>query len=206
LSDVAILYITAAGPTEINWLTLRDAQALGIELALLPPGGLAPEPAPSAAIPLQPPAPLPARPQEPGPTRRADRLNGIARDFAAAYFAHWSESNAEALHYFESVYGERISFADRSIAKTALLAEKRKYAERWPERLYTADPATIRSNCDEETARCTVTGRVRWECRDADRAQRSVGVAEFALQITVVSQAGDIRVDGESSAVISRKR
>jgi len=180
------------------------ARQLGISITVLPPveGTQPKKAAPPAPMPQQSPAPSP--PQPAAQPRQRISLDEVARTFATTYFVHWSESNTDALRYFAGVYGERINFFDRPIPRRVLLEEKRKYAERWPERIYTAYPETIKTSCDPRTSKCTVTGQVEWDCHDPKRRAQSVGLADFTLQITV-SESGAVSIVGEWSSVVSRR-
>ncbi len=201
LSYDAILYVTSTPPQDITWLTPSEAQAHGIVVAMWPPVGGTQNQSPLAVTPTRPPQSPTVEPSKPSPSR--ENLDEVARLFANSYFAHWSETNEDALRYFGDVYAESITFFDRQVQRTVLLNEKRKYAERWPERIYTARPSTIKTNCTSETSKCTITGQVEWDCRNPPENQHSVGLANFTLQI-VISQVGGVTVAGEWSTVVSR--
>jgi hypothetical protein len=206
LSDAAIVYVTAAPPNDIAWLSIDAARQLGITVVVLPPieRTQPKNPVQSNPMPQPPSAPQRSPSQPPAQPKQKINLDEVARTFATTYFVHWSESNADALRYFASVYGERINFLDKPIPRRVLLDEKRKYADRWPERIYTAYPATIKTSCDLKTSKCTITGQVEWDCRDPKREARSVGLSDFTLQITVY-EAGAVSIDGEWSSVVSRR-
>ena len=201
LSFDAIVYLTSTPPQDITWLTPNDARTHGITVAVWPPAGGIQSPSALAVRPDR----SPERPQSktPAPLQPNVKLDEVARAFANTYFAHWSETNSDALRYFGGVYAESITFFDRPVQRSALLEEKRKFAERWPERIYTARPPSIKTNCSSETSKCTITGQVEWDCRNPSENQRSVGVANFTLQI-VVSQIGGVTVAGEWSTVVAR--
>jgi hypothetical protein len=196
LSEEAIVYVTSKPPNDIAWLSIDAARQLGISTTILPPV--------QAVQPKNPvlPPPLP-QPAAARPKQKAS-LDEVARTFATTYFVHWSESNTDALRYFGSVYGKRINFFDTPISREVLLGEKRKYAERWPERIYTAYPATIKTSCDPAASKCTITGQVEWDCHDSKRGAHSAGLADFTLQI-IVSESGAVSIDGEWSSVVSRR-
>jgi len=137
-------------------------------------------------------------------TKRSE-LEAAAKAFVGAYFAHWSESNSDALRYFETAYAGTINFDGHPVPRQLLMAEKRKYAAHWPERIYTTRPSTIKATCTESTSECTITGQVEWDCRDIDGGQRSVGLANFTLQIRMSAQQ-EVKVTGEWSSVIARRQ
>jgi hypothetical protein len=201
LSNEAIVYITSAPPNDLTLLSVEDARKLGIAVTILP---LDNSPAGIGLVPEVPKSAVAVERSPVGTTPRKPDLRDVAKRFANVYFSHWSESNADALKYFGRVYAERVNFVDRPILRNTLLTEKRKFAERWPERIYTTRPETIEADCDVKTDTCTVTGQVEWDCRRPEDAARSAGVANFTLQISV-SPLGDVRVNGEWSSVVSRR-
>jgi hypothetical protein len=108
LSDEAILYIEQAHPNEINWLTKEDAEEVGIDVAVLPP--MQPD--------LQRPQMVPDVRPDPMPTPHQSAQAPIGQTaalFANDYFSHWSETNVNALRYFESVYAPRVEFFASSL-------------------------------------------------------------------------------------------
>lgn len=199
LSDKAILYLTAKPPDDMLWLSPSMARDLGIKMVVLTPSETSRIPdAPIARASPQPNSPPPAKVL---PTRTD--LDSVARSFVTSYFAHWSESNADALRFFRSAYAQKVRFFDRSIDARVLLDEKRKFAERWPERIYAALPETIKTRCDPDTATCEVTGQVQWDCRSPEANKGTVGIAEFTFQLAVSSRG--VRINGEWSSVVSHQ-
>jgi len=202
LSDQAIVYITVAPPDSIQWLKIDDAQALGIDVVLKTFSPDKPssqidrpiEPDPSAAASMRPPTVKPTPSQD---------INDIARNFVSAYFEHWSAPNAEALQYFRSVYAATIKFDNREIARDALLEAKRKFADRWPNRIYVAEPSSVETNCDQTSRRCQIVGIVEWDCRDPHTGAKSLGRAKFTLLVTI-SPNNPLQVDGEWSSIITK--
>lgn len=204
----AIAYVEQASPDDITWLDPDDARRIGIELVMLPPTDDRPSasplprpearpqfmPQPAIAFPQVPPAPSP---------QRAATLEGQARSFAEDYFAHWSETNAQALDYFGSVYATRVTFYGAPVNRALLLTEKRAYAQRWPVRVYNARPDSLRIFCNQSNRTCAVSGIVDWDCRSPDRNARSVGSANFSL--TVAFSENSEQILAESGSVISRE-
>jgi hypothetical protein len=195
LSDAAILYIEKAHPDQINWLTKKDAAEVGIEVAILP--SLQSRSAPRQPAPEDQPRRVPrASPSTPPP------LDQIATTFAEDYFAHWSETNTNALIYFGSVYAERVEFYGKLISRSVLIDQKRKFAERWPERVYTVRPSSVTTHCNDATATCTLEGIVDWDARNGEGGPRSAGSANFDLRVTI--RHGTTTIYGEAGSVINR--
>ena len=225
LSFDAIVYVEQAHPDEITWLTIADANRLGIAVRVLPsdPGHeAAPEEEPSE--PARPPAGQPAAIPPPAPRPRHDGTTSVllpemtapkppeatpalsqenrARRFVGEYFAHWSEAGPEALRYFEASYSPQVAFYGRTVGRDSLMAGKRSYVQRWPVRVYTARPETVRVFCNEATRTCTSTGTVDWDCRNPGRGAESSGAARFLL--TVAGADGEETILAENGAVLSR--
>jgi hypothetical protein len=195
LSDAAILYIEQAHPNQINWLTKEDAREVGIEVAILPPH----QPGASSQ------QPTPRYRPELAPRTSSTATAPIAQTattFAADYFSHWSETNDNALKYFESVYAERVEFYGKLTSRSVLIEQKRKFAERWPERVYTVRPSSVTTRCNATTATCVLEGIVDWDARRGEGDARSLGAANFTLKVTV--QHGAATIESESGSVISR--
>lgn len=195
LSDAAILYIEQAHPNQITWLTKTDAEEVGIEVAVLPPLE------PRARVPRVTPDDRPVPPSPPTPVDTP--IARTAALFAAEYFSHWSETNTDALAYFASVYAERVEFYGKPISRSLVLDQKRKFAERWPERVYTVRPSTITARCNDATATCVLQGIVDWDARNAERGARSAGAANFVLRVSV--QHNVTTIESESGSVITRE-
>jgi hypothetical protein len=220
LTDKAIIYIEQAAPDEITWLTPEDAREMGIAVSLLPsfpqprhprPAEPAPAPVPATkpAEPAPPPAHLPrllpslVAPTEPAAPAEAGTLEERAKAFAGDYFAHWSETNGQALGYFAAAYAAKVVFYGQKIDRPTLLQQKRAYAERWPVRVYSARPDSVRAFCNPATNTCVITGIVDWDCRSEQRNARSTGSANFSL--TVSFDQGQRQILAEAGSVISRK-
>lgn len=183
LSDEAILYIERARPDDITWLTEGDAHTYGISLVTLPHRDT-PTPVPVA----------PTRPAlvDPGPA---------AAMFASTYFAHWSETNTDALGYFQSVYAAHVAFYGTSLDRAVVVAQKRKFAERWPERIYAVRGDSVRSEC--QAGACAVSGIVDWDARSSERSARTAGSANFRLDLAMGGRQPSILA--ETGSVISRE-
>ncbi len=186
LEDEAILYIENAHPDQITWLRDGDARRVGIAVSILPSFDRTPD--------LPKPVPPPPTPR-PG----AD-MQQAAVSFAGAYFAHWSESNHDALSYFRKVYSPLVEFYGQTVGSATVLNQKERFAERWPERLYAVRADTVRASCAAGT--CEVTGVVDWDARNTERLQRTAGSAMFHLQLGF--RGGNPSVLAEGGSVLSR--
>lgn len=134
--------------------------------------------------------PLPAAPNEP------TAPEGMAVMLYVEYLAAWSSPNAEALDYMESRYGAVIDFYGAEMSRTALIAEKLAFAERWPDRLYSARRETFDVRCPDAYT-CLVSAIIDWEASSAARGKSSSGVARYGLGFDM--ETGQVLFeDGES--------
>jgi ATP-dependent protease ClpP protease subunit len=232
LSDQAIIYIEQADPDSVTWLTPQDAQAVGIDVNVVPnnppsstassssPSSSALAPTQTAAQAFAPPSfgPL-VHVEESAATQVLTMVIPRAFDqpllpdsqgtsqraiaFAQDYIAHWSEANDQALGYFNSIYAPSVVFYGTSIDRTELMKQKLAYAERWPLRIYTLKPGTAVAPCQDDSSTCTVSGVAEWDCRCPARKAHSIGTANFSLTVSFAS--GVPQVTGESGSVISRE-
>ncbi len=212
LSDAAVIYVEQADPDDVTWLTVADAHRIGLEVRVVPvsdqprrrPESPAPEPAPPHEPPSSPKVTLPflVAPLEPEPQAPPQSLAAQATAFVSDYFAYWSESNDQALDYFSSIYALQVMFYGKQLDRSTIMQQKQSYTKRWPIRVYTVRPETMRSFCVDATQTCVVTGVVDWDCRSAAHGNHSVGVANFSLTVSLARSRGQIIA--EAGSVISR--
>jgi hypothetical protein len=177
LSQEALVYMTIASPTEMTWLNFRDAKQLGIDVA----------PWPSAQPTLK-------AIQEPS----EDDLANRARAFVTTIQSRWSESNPSALNGLATLYAPEVDYYGKRLPRDAVLAEKRQFAERWPERAYKIRANSMMAHCS--TSECVVAGNIDWEARSRTRNAASSGMATFAY--VLVALGGKLVVHGENGTVI----
>lgn len=213
LSDAAVVYVSQARPDDLTWLTPADARELGLAVTVLPASATT-RPQPSRAS--QPATPAsPAVPTsrsvpggfpslvapEPPPVVPAS-LDEQAQTFAQDYFSHWSEANGQALAFFADTYAPSVVFYGDPLDQDVVVRKKHDYAMRWPVRVYTARPASLRSFCNPARRICVVTGIVDWDCRAARGDAHSTGAAHFSL--TVALEDDSHKILAESGSVIAR--
>ena len=195
LREEAIIYITQAAPNSMRWLSMEEAGQHGIDVALLPPPDLAPPPL--AALPsLQP--------------SHAD-LERRATDFVLSLAARWSAPNTEALRALDALYAENVLYNGKTTRRQAVLSEKRRFAERWPQRSYKVRPGTISTVCIDDANLCRVHMMVDWDHQNTATAARARGAASFEYSIALAGEAPRIAAeasalkDGASAPVASTK-
>lgn len=131
---------------------------------------------------------------------RFDDWAGRARDLADAYLAAFSGPNGAMVSGASRFYGERLRFHGRMTTFAALLDEKRRFAQRWPERRY--EPHDTRTACNAAQQSCIVRTLVDFRAGNPARGARSQGVAELVLEVSFAG--GRPVIVSESSRVLRR--
>ena len=177
LSQNALVYITMAAPTEMTWLNFRDAKQIGIDVA---------------------PWPTPQLPSKANQEPSEDDLSNRARAFVIAIQSRWSDANSTALNWLDTLYAPEVDYYGKRLSRDAVLAEKRQFAERWPERAYKIKANSMMAHCS--ASECVVTGNIEWEARSRTRNAASSGMATFAY--VLAASGGKLFVHGENGTVL----
>lgn len=147
------------------------------------------------------PTPRPSR-SEARPTSRLSAREQATRDLAFKYLDHWSAPNRVALASAPSFYGSSVTFHGRLRSLASVLAEKRRFAERWPDRSYRYRPETTRVACEAHGATCSVRSIFDFAASNPQQGRRSLGIGDHEL---VVSFSGTRPVIlSENSQVLHR--
>jgi hypothetical protein len=184
LPEDAIVYITQAAPSSMKWLNMEEAAQHGIDVALLPPPDAAQPADPNAAASLeQPPS----------------SLAGRATSLVLALAAHWSEPNAETLRALDDLYVDKVFYHGKITTRQAVLQEKRRFAERWPQRSYKIRPHSVTASCNAASEMCRVQGIMERELANPATNTKSQDVASFDYSVT---RAGEgLKIAAETSSV-----
>ncbi|WP_238232301.1 hypothetical protein [Methylobacterium thuringiense] len=127
---------------------------------------------------------------------------GQAQRLTGEYLDSVSAPNGAMLAAAPRFYGDRVRFHGRTMSIAALVAEKRRFVRRWPERRYAAQDGTLRTACNAASATCIVRTVIGFSAQNPERGARSQGLSELNLTI---SFAGDRPVIvSESSRVLRR--
>ncbi|WP_232629338.1 hypothetical protein [Methylobacterium sp. Leaf118] len=146
--------------------------------------------------------PLPSQGQaraEPDP--RFPEWAGTAQRMSVAYLDSVSSPGEGMVAAAPRFYGERIRFHGRTMSLSALMAEKRRFVRRWPERSYEPQ-GEPRVGCDAGSATCLVRIVHTFTAASPGRGTRSQGLAELVL--TVSFAGGRPVIVAESSRVLRR--
>ncbi|WP_019906303.1 hypothetical protein [Methylobacterium sp. 77] len=126
---------------------------------------------------------------------KAQRLN---EDYLDAVSAPGDGMVAAAPRF----YAERVRFHGRTLSLAALMAEKRRFVRRWPERRYVAQGGSARTACSVATSSCIVRSTFDFRADNPRKGARSQGVSELTLEISFAGPRPVIV--SESSRVLSR--
>lgn len=120
--------------------------------------------------------PTAATEEEARPASQSTEDRALA--FMSLYHDAWSNTNLEALRFMETAYADTITFYGKPVSRDGVLADKRKFADRWPLRAYSVRHGTEHVVCGIS---CTVSGVVEWYANSPARSRMSSGAAEFTL-------------------------
>jgi hypothetical protein len=186
----AVLYMTSAAPEDMQWLNDADATRLGIKLSIIPDTVTKTTSPPTVAVSQVPPAGTPTEQR--------------AMKFIIDYYSLWSGITPATL--IAQTYAETIDFYGKNTSRSQLMAEKMKFSNRWPTRLFNIRDGSLRAQCSESD--CLVRGVVVWDTTSPTRNVRSIGSANFAFQVHVNQADGSTTsplIWSENGSVIARQ-
>ena len=178
LSEKAIIYITHAAPTSMQWMSMEEAAEYGITVVKLSPAHADPGPAGEAV----------AQHPEGSQERRAI-------EFVLALLERWSGPNAELLQVLNELYTDKVLYYGKPESRQTVLLTKRRFANRWTQRAYTVRPSSLTATCGGTM--CQVKGTMSFKFHAPKTA--SHGVASFEYNI-VLNDAGT-KIVAETSSV-----
>ena len=161
---------------------------------------LAETPPPARAA--RPPEAVPPAPRQPAaPEPRLTDWAGAAQALAADYFDAISAPGARMVSDAPRFYAGHVRFHGREMTLTALMAEKRSFAQRWPDRSY--EPRAMRTACNGALGTCIVRAQVAFRAASPNRGALSQGLAEVVLEVSLAGPRPIIVA--ESSRVLRRE-
>jgi len=178
LSEKAILYITHAAPTSMQWMSMEEAAEYGITVAPLPRSSS------NGAVTMEHP--------EGSPERRAI-------DFVLSLVERWSGPNAGILPFLEGLYTGKVLYYGKSTPRQAVVLTKRQFASRWTQRTYSIRPSSLSATCAGTEPACRVKGTMSWKFHDAKTSNSSRGVASF--EYSVILKDGRPQIAAEISSI-----
>jgi hypothetical protein len=166
---------------------MGEAAQHGIEVTLLPP--------PDAAAPSDQDATAGVAGQEQAQTN----LAGRATNLVLALAARWSQPNGEMLRTLDELYDDKVLYHGNLMPRQTILLEKRRFAERWPQRSYKIRPHSVTASCDAASEVCRVHGVMDRELANPVTNTKSHDVASF--DYSIASSGDALRIAAESSSV-----
>ncbi|WP_165937920.1 hypothetical protein, partial [Methylobacterium segetis] len=148
------------------------------------------------------PAPAPTGAPAPATDARFGDWAESARRLADDYVDSVSGTGAGLAATAPRFYAEQVRFHGRLMSLPALVAEKRRFARRWPDRRYELQPGTTRTACNASAATCVVSAVFSFQARNPGTGALSQGVSDLTLEVSFAG--GRPVIVSESSRVLRR--
>jgi len=126
------------------------------------------------------------------------QLERSAANFVIAQVTGWSSTNTIDLVSLANAYADEVLYYGSARSIQAVLLDKRRIMERWPERVYEVRSEQISVQCVAN--RCRVHGLVDWKMQSTPRAASARGLSRFDYEI--VSRDDVFTIVREESAVV----
>lgn len=195
LPEDAIVYITQAAPSSMRWMTMEEASQHGIDVALLPP----PESTPAPKSPNLPAAIASQEPEQESAPAVPAGLASRATSLVLSLATRWSGPNADTLRSLDDLYVDKVFYHGKITPRQAVLAEKRRFAERWPQRTYKVRPHSVTVSCNATTEMCRVQGTMDRELVNPATNTKSRDVTLF--DYSVAGSGPALKIAAETSTV-----
>lgn len=188
LPDRAVIYVTQAPPNSMTWVTMSEAQQMGIEVTLF-------------TLPNQQSEPKKSNP--PAIVGDTETLHRKATEFILSLFKQWNSRDASSvLHFVEYSYDQNVNYYGKLKSKQDVLSDKRKFIERWPQRTYQVRDGSMIVQCDFSSSTCNVSGILDWHVSSLSRKAKSSGSARFNYDLNLASS---IVITQENGIVLERQ-
>jgi hypothetical protein len=187
LPEDAIVYITQAAPSSMKWLSMDEAGQHGIDVSLLPPVDASPPPPEINAVASKP----------------LENLEGRATDFVLSLATRWSGPNADMLRSLDDMYADQVFYHGKLMPRQEVLRDKRRFAEKWPERSYKIRPHSVSTTCYDEFQICRVKAIVERELANTKAHAKSRDVASFEYRVAPSGEA--LKIAAETSSLSDRE-
>jgi hypothetical protein len=116
-----------------------------------------------------------------------------------ALAARWSEPNPETLRALDEVYVDKVFYHGKITPRQAVLLDKRRFAERWPQRSYKIRPHSVTASCNAASEVCRVQGIMDRELANPVTNTKSRDIASFDYSITRSGEG--LKIAAETSSV-----
>ena len=99
----------------------------------------------------------------------------------------------------DELYQDKVFYHGKLTPRQAVLQEKARFAERWPQRSYKIRPRSITASCNATTEMCRVQGIMDRELANPTTNTKSRDVANFDYSISRSGEA--LKIAAETSSV-----
>jgi hypothetical protein len=185
LSDRAIMYLSNAAPTSMNWLTPAEAESFGIDLTVFDPK--------MNQTASAPPAPY------------SGDLETRSRNFVIALNVIISGPTEQYLRLLNGIYADQVLYFGKLMQRADVVNQLTKFIARWPIRSYVARPESLKLQCNAQTSQCHISGLIDFDAKSPPRNQWSHGVATFDYLLSFRPGARWPVIVNEGGSVVSRK-
>jgi hypothetical protein len=194
LSDRAIMYLSNAAPTSMNWLTPAQAQSFGIDLRVFDPK--------TKQAGLMPPAAMP-------PAAQAGDLETRAHNFVLALNIIISGPSERYLKVLNGIYADQVRYFGKQMQRAAVVSQRTEFVARWPIRSYVVQPHSLKVQCDAQTSKCQVSGQAAFDLKSPSRKQRAHGMEMFDYLLSfrpgvkwpmIVNESGSVVINRKAEA------
>ena len=139
------------------------------------------------------------------PSSAPKSLADQTAEYIIAIMAVWSdpkEQMANVLDVVDLLYSQQVVYYGKTVNKQEVLADKRRFMQRWPERRYAVRPLTLKTTCDATATRvCAVSGIVDWSAANPATAAQARGSAEFYYRVLWSEQGAGVIIHEESKVL-----
>lgn len=135
------------------------------------------------------------------PARQSDQPHNLASAFVAGVITAHMMSEQRAIETVRKTYAATVRYYGSTTSLDEVMADKRAYFRRWPERSYSIRPGSTTTSC--ATSHCEVRGIYDWTVRSRARNRQASGTASFEFHVDLSS--GDMLIIRESSEILSRE-
>lgn len=97
-------------------------------------------------------------------------------------------------------YAPSITFYGDALTLDEVMAEKWKFAKRWPVRSYTVEPSSVSVLCSGDL--CTVDATILWSASSPDRGANASGISTWSVILKPID--GQLRIAGETGKTLKR--
>jgi hypothetical protein len=183
LSDSAIMYVTAAAPESIAWLTPAEATRVGIDVKV-----------------FDPPIDKPSSGSQEVASMRSRTVDFIASMYRAVNgppdtWVSWAKSN----------YADQISYFGEALSRDEMIARADKWFARWPSRRYVPRESSYEIFCETTQQTCKAKGTLDFRAESLERQESSTGVATFDIALSF-EWVGGPRIISENGQTLERHK